>query len=125
MSFSSSYDNPDPRDVPVDNKEETHFTGEKNFNPAKLELPLIHIKATYNNTIITITDPKGKVLGWTSAVSFVCVCGVCVFDHQKHKLCLLQGACGYKNARRGTTFAAQSAGMTAAQVQYSSIIITY
>ncbi len=33
------------------------------------KLPIVHIKATYNNTIYTITDSSGQVLAWTSAVS--------------------------------------------------------
>ncbi|XP_064390367.1 uncharacterized protein LOC135338236 [Halichondria panicea] len=56
------------------------------------KLPIVHIKATYNNTIYTITDCEGKVLAWSTA-----------------------GSAGFKNARRGTTFAAQSAAMAAAQ----------
>ena len=33
------------------------------------KLPIIHIKATYNNTLFSITDHNGQVLAWTSAVS--------------------------------------------------------
>ncbi len=43
-----------------------------------------HIKATFNNTIITITDPDGKVVAWSSA-----------------------GSVGFKGTRKGTPFAAQ------------------
>ena len=32
------------------------------------ELPIMHIKASYNNTIITLSDCNGRVLTWTSAV---------------------------------------------------------
>jgi len=28
---------------------------------------IVHVKATFNNTIVTITDPAGNVLGWSSA----------------------------------------------------------
>ncbi|MCM8766605.1 MAG: 30S ribosomal protein S11 [Candidatus Omnitrophica bacterium] len=45
-----------------------------------------HIKATFNNTIITITDPQGNVLLWESA-----------------------GTSGFKGTRKGTPFAAQLA----------------
>jgi len=45
---------------------------------------VVHIKATFNNTIITITDPGGKVLLWGSA-----------------------GSIGFKGTRKGTPFAAQ------------------
>ncbi|MCU0723026.1 MAG: 30S ribosomal protein S11 [Planctomycetes bacterium] len=44
------------------------------------------IKATFNNTIITITDPNGDVLCWDSA-----------------------GTIGYKGSRKSTPFAAQRA----------------
>lgn len=37
------------------------------------ELPMVHIKATGNNTIITITDKNGRTLGWTSAVRNDCI----------------------------------------------------
>lgn len=46
-----------------------------------------HIQATFNNTIITITDPVGNVVAWSSA-----------------------GAKGFKGSRKSTPFAAQIAG---------------
>jgi small subunit ribosomal protein S11 len=51
-----------------------------------------HIHATFNNTIITITDDRGNVLTWSSA-----------------------GANGYKGARKSTPFAAQVAGEACAK----------
>ena len=45
-----------------------------------------HIQATFNNTIISITDPEGGVLSWSSA-----------------------GRIGFKGSRKGTPFAAQVA----------------
>ena len=33
------------------------------------QLPILHIKATHNNTMITITDHTGHTVAWTSAVS--------------------------------------------------------
>ncbi|KAK2564416.1 30S ribosomal protein S11 [Acropora cervicornis] len=30
-------------------------------------LPIIQINASFNNTVITLSDPKGKTLGWVSA----------------------------------------------------------
>ncbi|NVN97770.1 MAG: 30S ribosomal protein S11 [Geobacteraceae bacterium] len=45
-----------------------------------------HIQATFNNTIITITDPVGNVVAWSSA-----------------------GAKGFKGSRKSTPFAAQMA----------------
>ena len=50
------------------------------------------IKATFNNTIITITDPNGDVLCWDSA-----------------------GTIGYKGSRKSTPFAAQRAAEACAQ----------
>ncbi len=47
----------------------------------------LHIKATFNNTIITITDKKGEVLVTASA-----------------------GACGFRGSKKGTAYAAQIAG---------------
>ncbi len=51
---------------------------------------LAHIKATFNNTLITISDPEGNVLTWSSA-----------------------GRIGFKGSRKGTPFAAQVAGKNA------------
>jgi small subunit ribosomal protein S11 len=52
----------------------------------------VHIQATYNNTIVTITDAQGNALSWASAAS-----------------------CGFKGARKSTPFAAQQASTKAAQ----------
>lgn len=51
-----------------------------------------HIHATFNNTIITITDEQGNAIAWSSA-----------------------GALGYKGARKSTPFAAQVAGEACAK----------
>ena len=51
-----------------------------------------HIRATFNNTTITITDPKGNVVTWSSA-----------------------GSAGFKGSRKGTPFAAQVAAERAAR----------
>ena len=45
-----------------------------------------HIQATFNNTIVSISDPEGSVLAWSSA-----------------------GRIGFKGSRKGTPFAAQVA----------------
>jgi len=50
-----------------------------------------HIQATFNNTIISIADPEGNVLSWSSA-----------------------GRIGFKGSRKGTPFAAQVAAQNAA-----------
>lgn len=49
-----------------------------------------HIQATFNNTIITITDKEGNVLSWATA-----------------------GASGFKGSRKSTPYAAQIASETA------------
>ena len=51
-----------------------------------------HIKATFNNTIISITDTAGEVLAWDSA-----------------------GSIGFKGSRKSTPFAAQRAAETVAE----------
>ena len=53
---------------------------------------LTHIKSTFNNTIITITDLQGSTISWCSA-----------------------GASGFKGAKKGTPFAAQIAAEKAAK----------
>ena len=50
-----------------------------------------HIQATFNNTVVTISDLEGNVVCWSSA-----------------------GSLGFKGSRKGTPFAAQQAAMTAA-----------
>ena len=52
---------------------------------------MAHIQASFNNTIVTITDPMGNVLSWSSA-----------------------GSLGFRGSRKGTPFAAQLAGQTCA-----------
>ncbi|MCI5940471.1 MAG: 30S ribosomal protein S11 [Candidatus Enteromonas sp.] len=54
-----------------------------------------HIHSTFNNTIVTITDPQGNVISWSSA-----------------------GALGYKGAKKGTPFAAQVAAEAAGKTAY-------
>ncbi|MGI9586402.1 MAG: 30S ribosomal protein S11 [Acidimicrobiia bacterium] len=52
----------------------------------------VHIKATFNNTILTITDQDGKVAAWTSG-----------------------GTVGFKGSRKSTPYAAQVAAEQAAR----------
>lgn len=52
---------------------------------------IAHIQATFNNTIISITDPSGGVVAFASA-----------------------GGCGFKGTKKGTPFAASSAAEKAA-----------
>lgn len=53
---------------------------------------LAHVHATFNNTIVSITDPQGNVLCWASA-----------------------GSVNFKGSRKGTPFAAQLAAESAAR----------
>ena len=53
---------------------------------------IAHVKATFNNTIITITDTSGETLCWDSA-----------------------GTIGFKGSRKSTPFAAQRAAETVAE----------
>src|SRR5690625_4212094 len=57
-----------------------------------IESGIAHIHSTFNNTIVTITDQQGNVIGWRSA-----------------------GALGFKGSRKSTPFAAQMAAETAAK----------
>jgi small subunit ribosomal protein S11 len=51
-----------------------------------------HIQATFNNTIITVTDPVGNTIAWASA-----------------------GTAGFKGSRKSTPYAAQLAAQQAAR----------
>ncbi len=51
-----------------------------------------HVKASFNNTIVSLTDPAGNVIAWSSA-----------------------GAAGWKGSRKSTPYAAQVAAETAAR----------
>ncbi len=52
---------------------------------------IAHIQASFNNTIVTISDQEGNVLSWKSS-----------------------GSLGFRGSRKGTPFAAQQAAMNAA-----------
>src|SRR5690348_3358616 len=52
---------------------------------------IVHVQASFNNTIITITDTVGNVLAWSSS-----------------------GSLGFRGSRKGTPYAAQQASLTAA-----------
>ncbi|HEY7209147.1 MAG TPA: 30S ribosomal protein S11 [Bryobacteraceae bacterium] len=52
---------------------------------------MVHVQASFNNTIVTFTDPLGNVLAWSSS-----------------------GSLGFRGSRKGTPFAAQQASLTAA-----------
>ena len=58
-----------------------------------------HIHSTFNNTIVTITDPQGNVIAWSSA-----------------------GALGYKGAKKATPFAAQLAAEAAGKTAFDQVL---
>ena len=58
-----------------------------------IEKGAVHISATFNNTIITVTDVAGNAISWASA-----------------------GELGFKGSRKSTPFAAQSAAEQAARL---------
>lgn len=57
-----------------------------------IEAGVAHIRSTFNNTIVTISDTTGAVLSWASA-----------------------GGMGFRGSRKSTPFAAQMAAETAAK----------
>jgi len=52
---------------------------------------IVYVQATFNNTLISITDRQGNLVSWSSS-----------------------GSLGFRGARKGTPFAAQQASLTAA-----------
>src|SRR6202048_3233431 len=54
---------------------------------------LVHVQASFNNTIVTISDMSGNVLAWKSS-----------------------GSLGFRGSRKGTPFAAQQAASNAASM---------
>ena len=71
-------------------KQIKRFSGKK--SKKTVTSGVVHIKSTFNNTIVNITDQQGNTLFWASA-----------------------GGSGFKGAKKGTPFAAQSAADCAAK----------
>ncbi len=67
-------------------------TRTKRRDRKNVEIGVAHIRSTFNNTIVTITDGTGNVISWSSA-----------------------GNVGFKGSRKSTPFAAQMAAETAAR----------
>ena len=67
-------------------------TVKKKKTKKNIPVGVAHIQATFNNTVVTISDPTGNVISWSSA-----------------------GANGFKGSRKSTPFAAQVAAETAAK----------
>ncbi|MEK4496551.1 30S ribosomal protein S11 [Ureibacillus sp. FSL W8-0352] len=60
-----------------------------------IESGIAHIRSTFNNTIVTITDMQGNAVSWSSA-----------------------GALGFKGSRKSTPYAAQMAAEAAAKASH-------
>src|SRR5216684_7115133 len=54
---------------------------------------IVYVQASFNNTLVTITDGEGRVISWKSS-----------------------GSLGFRGSRKGTPFAAQQAAMNAANL---------
>ena len=67
-------------------------TTKKRVRSKNIESGMAHIHASFNNTIVTITDTKGNVLSWASA-----------------------GELGFKGSKKSTPFAAGECAETAAK----------
>ena len=61
-------------------------TGKRKKSKRPVPFGQLHVLATFNNTIVTFTDPKGGALTYSSA-----------------------GACGFRGSKKGTAYAAQIA----------------
>jgi small subunit ribosomal protein S11 len=68
--------------------------GQQGARKSKKMVPrgVIHIYATFNNTIVTVTDPQGNAVGWASG-----------------------GSAGFKGSRKSTPYAARLAAQNAAR----------
>nr|QNM40143.1 ribosomal protein S11 [Passiflora contracta] len=62
-------------------------------NARKIPKGVIHIQASFNNTIITVTDVRGRLIYWSSA-----------------------GTCRFKGPRKGTPFAAKTVAADAIRI---------
>ncbi len=71
---------------------EVKKTAKKKKEKKNIPMGIAHIQSTFNNTIVTITDPMGNVVSWASA-----------------------GTKGFKGSRKSTPFAAQLAAEDAAK----------
>lgn len=78
-------------------KNQAQKKGVKRKQVKNIPSGVVHVKATFNNTIVTITDPAGNVISWASA-----------------------GKVGYSGSRKSSAFAAMVAAQDAAKAAMSS-----
>ena len=71
--------------------------GKKRKTRRNVTVAIVHIKATFNNTLVTVTDTRGDTLCWSSA-----------------------GSCQFKGSRKSTPFAGQCAAQLSMRLGYSS-----
>jgi small subunit ribosomal protein S11 len=64
----------------------------KKRNKKKVERGVVHIKATFNNTVVTVSDSQGNTISWASA-----------------------GELGFKGSKKSTPFASQNTAESAAK----------
>ncbi|KAL6557676.1 30S ribosomal protein S11, chloroplastic [Orobanche minor] len=72
-------------------------------NVRRISKGIIHVQSSFNNTIVTVTDIRGRVISWSSA-----------------------GTCNFKNRIKGTPFAAQTEAVDAIQtvdIQRAEVMI--
>ena len=74
-------------------KKQVRTTRIKRSERKNIAVGAAHIKSTFNNTIVSITDPQGNVISWQSA-----------------------GTVGFKGSRKSTPFAAQVAADHAGKI---------
>ncbi|MDR3310290.1 MAG: 30S ribosomal protein S11 [Oscillospiraceae bacterium] len=73
-------------------QKKTQKTRTRRRERKNIEKGAVHIKSSFNNTMVTITDPQGNAISWASA-----------------------GEMGFKGSRKSTPYAAQTAAETAAK----------
>ncbi|ANG66184.1 30S ribosomal protein S11 [Chlamydia gallinacea] len=78
-------------------KHQTQKKGVKRKQLRNIPSGVVHVKATFNNTIVSITDPAGNVISWASA-----------------------GKVGYSGSRKSSAFAATVAAQDAAKIAMNS-----
>ena len=78
-------------------KKTTTVVKKKKAKAKNVPLGIAHIHATFNNTVVTITDMAGNVVSWSSS-----------------------GVHGFKGSRKSTPFAAQVAAQAAAEAAMQS-----
>ena len=86
MAKAEQQQQPGGAEAPAKKKKAFKKRGEKRI----VHHGFVHVQASFNNTLITITDAEGAVVSWSSA-----------------------GAIGFKGSRKGTPFAATQAAINA------------